>query len=101
MLARALIACVGLVLLVAITNVFAKTDHSKLPPDPAELVKAVNESKTDLVTAIQSAQKSAEGKAASAAMTVVDGKLEITVDVVSASGTIKRVKMNPETGKVE
>jgi len=85
--------------LAALTSVLAKPDFTSLPADPEKLAKALSEGKISLTAAIQEAEKSAKGKAASASATLVQDKLEFTVEVVGP-GMRKQVKVSGETGKV-
>ena len=85
--------------LVAALAAPAVTDYTTVPPKDSELTTMVTESQVTLVAAIEAAMKAAgSGKASHAAMHVVDGKLEISVEIV-APGLKKEVKINPETGE--
>jgi len=87
-------------ILCSLAHVFALTDYSTLPVNPAEFAKTISDSKVTLVSAIQEAEKNSSGRATQASMMMVDGKLDITVEVVGV-GINKKMKINPETGMVE
>lgn len=85
--------------LVAALAAPAVTDYTTVPPKDSELTTMVTESQVTLVAAIDAAMKAAGGgKASHAAMHVVDGKLEISVEIV-APGLKTEVKIDPETGE--
>ncbi len=95
-------ACAAALVLVVcgFGHVLGSPDLTTIPVDRAALAAKVGASKVGLAQAIEAAEKSAGGKAANAAMQVVEGKLEITVEVVAANMR-KAVKVNAETGKVD
>lgn len=72
-----------------------KTDYAKLPPDPAETAKQISAMKVTLAQAIDVAQQSVKGVAASAS--VVGPRIVV---VVYAEGKAFRISIEGETGKV-
>ncbi len=83
-----------------LATVLAETDYTSPPPKWGDYAKTLAESKVSLVDAIKAAEKEVgQGKAAGATTRFVDGKLEITVEVLS-TGLRKRLEIDPKTGEV-
>lgn len=77
----------------------AQKDYTNIPPDPSQLARQLEASGTKLADAITLAEKRIGGKATSAKVEVIDGKLQVWVDVV-APGVTARVQVDAAAGSV-